>query len=240
MMSPAVSRRRFLTTAMAAGAGSLIQPQLCAQHEGDQPVQQIRGAAAEAKISLQSLRGGINVLIGSGGNIAVLSGRDGKLIVDAGIPGRLGQIQEALAGISAEPPRYLINTHWHFDHMDGNALLHAAGATIIGHENTRKHLSQVTRVQDWNFTFPAAPAAALPTIVCGSDHKFQINGTTVVLQHYSPAHTDSDASVRFGDSDVFHVGDTWWNGVYPFIDYSTGGSIDGTIRGLRPTSGQRA
>ena len=181
-------------------------------------------------MSVQSLRGGISVLSGSGGNIAVLSGRDGKLIVDAGIPGRLGQIEKALAGISAEPPRYLVNTHWHFDHTDGNELLHAAGATIIGHENTRKHLSQATRVQDWNFTFPAAPAAARPTIVFASDHKLQINGTTVVLEHYQPAHTDSDISVRFADADVLHVGDTWWNGVYPFIDYSTGGSIDGTIR----------
>jgi glyoxylase-like metal-dependent hydrolase (beta-lactamase superfamily II) len=225
-----VSRRQFLITAMAAGAGSMIQAPLFAQHEGDQLVQQIRAAAAEATVSVQPLRGGISVLIGSGGNIAVLSGPDGKLIVDAGIPGRHGQVEKALAGISAEPPRYLVNTHWHFDHTDGNELLHAAGATIIGHENTGKHLSQDTRVQDWGFTFPAAAAAAQPTIVFASDHKLQINGTTVVLEHYQPAHTDSDISVRFADADVLHVGDTWWNGVYPFIDYSTGGSIDGTIR----------
>jgi glyoxylase-like metal-dependent hydrolase (beta-lactamase superfamily II) len=230
MNIPAVPRRQFLITAMAAGAGSIIQTRLFAQHEGDQLVQQIRAAAAEATISAQSLRSGISVLIGSGGNIAVLSGRDGKLIVDAGIPGRLGQIEKALASISAEPPRYLVNTHWHFDHTDGNQLLHAAGATIIGHENTRKHMSRVTRVQDWNFTFPAAPADAWPTILFASDHKLQMNGTTVVLEHYRPAHTDSDISVRFMDGDVLHVGDTWWNGVYPFIDYSTGGSIDGTIR----------
>jgi glyoxylase-like metal-dependent hydrolase (beta-lactamase superfamily II) len=230
MIIPTVPRRQFLITAIAAGAGSLIKVPLFAQHEGDQLVQQIRAAAAEATVSVQSLRSGISVLIGSGGNIAVLSGPDGKLIVDAGIPGRLGQIEKALAGISAEPPRYLVNTHWHFDHTDGNELLKAAGATIVGHENTRKHLSQVTRVQDWNFTFPAAPVAARPTIVFASDHKLEINGTTVVLEHYQPAHTDSDISVRFADADVLHVGDTWWNGVYPFIDYSTGGSIDGTVR----------
>ena len=230
MIIPTVPRRQFLITALAAGAGSLIKAPLFAQHEGDQLVQQIRAAAAEATISVQSLRSGISVLIGSGGNIAVLSGPDGKLMVDAGIPGRLGQIEKALAGISAEPPRYLVNTHWHFDHTDGNELLQAAGATIVGHENTRKHLSQVTRVQDWNFTFPAAPVAARPTIVFASDYKLQMNGTTVVLEHYQPAHTDSDISVRFADGDVLHVGDTWWNGVYPFIDYSTGGSIDGTIR----------
>ena len=224
-----VPRRQFLITALAAGAGSMIRVPLLAQHEGDQLVPQIRAAAADAQISVQPLRSGISVLLGSGGNIAVLSGRDGKLIVDSGIPGRHAQIEKALAGISAEPPRYLVNTHWHFDHTDGNELLHAAGATIIGHENTRKHMSHVTRVRDWNFTFPAAPAGALPTIVFASNHKLAINGTTVVLEHYQPAHTDSDISVRFMDGDVLHVGDTWWNGVYPFIDYSTGGSIDGTI-----------
>jgi len=230
MKTSPVPRRQFLITAMAAGAGSIVQMPLFAQHEGDQLVQQIRAAAADATISVQSLRSGISVLIGSGGNIAVLSGPDGKLIVDSGIPGRHGQIEKALAGISAEPSRYLVNTHWHFDHTDGNQLLHATGATIVGHENTQKHMSRATRVQDWNFTFPPAPVAAQPTIVFASGHKLQINGTTVVLEHYQPAHTDSDISVRFEDADVLHVGDTWWNGVYPFIDYSTGGSIDGTIR----------
>lgn len=231
MTIPTVPRRQFLITAIAAGAGSMIRASLFAQHEGDQLVQRIRAAAADAEISVQSLRNGVSVLMGSGGNIGVLSGPDGKLIVDSGIPGRHGQIDKALASISAAPPRYLVNTHWHFDHTDGNALLHAAGATtIIGHENTRKHLSHATQVRDWNFTFPASPAAALPTIVFASDHRLQINGTTVVLEHYPPSHTDSDISVRFADADVLHVGDTWWNGVYPFIDYSTGGSIDGTIR----------
>lgn len=230
MVTRAIPRRQFLITAIAAGAGSMVQTRLFAQHEGDQLVQQIRDAAATAELSVQSIRRGISVLTGSGGNIAVLSGPDGKLIVDAGIPGRFGQIEHALASISAEPPRYLVNTHWHFDHTDGNQRLNAAGATIIAHENTRKHLSQATRVQDWNFTFPAAPAAARPTITFASDHKLQTNGTTVVLEHYQPAHTDADISVRFAEADVLHVGDTWWNGVYPFIDYSTGGSIDGTIR----------
>jgi glyoxylase-like metal-dependent hydrolase (beta-lactamase superfamily II) len=229
MTLPRVPRRQFLVTALAAGAGSFIQAPLFAQHEGDRLVTQIRTGAATATLSVQSLRSGISVVMGSGGNIAVLSGPDGKLIVDAGIPGRHGQIAKALAGISAPPPRYLVNTHWHFDHTDGNGLLQAAGATIIGHENTRKHMSRATRVQDWNFTFPAAPAAARPTIVFASDHTLHVNGTPVVLQHYHPAHTDSDISVRFVDGDVLHVGDTWWNGVYPFIDYSTGGSIDGTI-----------
>jgi glyoxylase-like metal-dependent hydrolase (beta-lactamase superfamily II) len=124
----------------------------------------------------------------------------------------------------------LINTHWHFDHTGGNEWLHEAGASILAQENTRKHLSEVTRVEGWKHTFPAAPAGAIPATVFKEDYNLHANSTTVILKHYLPAHTDSDISVHFVEADVFHTGDTFWNGEYPFIDYSTGGSIDGMIR----------
>jgi glyoxylase-like metal-dependent hydrolase (beta-lactamase superfamily II) len=104
------------------------------------------------------------------------------------------------------------------------------GAEITAHENTRKHLAETTRVEDWDFTFPPAPAGALPTKVFTKDETLHLNGATLVLKHYSPAHTDSDISVDFTDADILHCADTFWNGYYPFIDYSTGGSIDGMIR----------
>jgi glyoxylase-like metal-dependent hydrolase (beta-lactamase superfamily II) len=201
-----------------------------AQHEGDHLVAQIRDAAAMAKIEVQSLRGNVTVLIGSGGNIAVLPGPDGKLLIDAGIPGTRSEISRALSALSGDPIRHLINTHWHFDHTDGNEWLHAAGASILAHENTRKHLSTSTRVDDWAFTFPPSPPGALPTDIFTKNRTLHLNSVTVELSSYSPAHTDSDISVRFVEADVHHVGDTWWNGVYPFIDRSTGGSIDGMIR----------
>jgi glyoxylase-like metal-dependent hydrolase (beta-lactamase superfamily II) len=168
--------------------------------------------------------------MGSGGNIAVLPGSDGKLLIDAGIPASKPRISEALAGISSDPIKHLVNTHWHFDHTDGNEWLHSAGAAILAHVNTRKRLSTTTLVVDWDFTFPPAPAGALPAEVFQTEQILQLNGATVVLHHYEPAHTDGDISVHFTEADVLHVGDTWWNGVYPFIDYSTGGSIDGTIQ----------
>ena len=124
----------------------------------------------------------------------------------------------------------MINTHWHFDHTDGNEWLHSAGAVILAHVNTRKHLSTTTRVEGWNFTFPPSPPGAIPSEVFDDERTVKLNGVTIVLKHYAPAHTDSDISVYFKDADVFHVGDTFWNGYYPFIDYSTGGSIDGMIR----------
>jgi glyoxylase-like metal-dependent hydrolase (beta-lactamase superfamily II) len=190
----------------------------------------IRGAAATAKITIQKLHGNVSVLEGSGGNIAVLTGRDGKLLVDAGITASRPRITEALATISSDPVKHLINTHWHFDHTDGNEWVHSIGAEISAHENTRKHLSTNTRVEGWSFTFPPSPSGALPTRVLGNDLQLPLNGTTVVLAYYGPSHTDSDISVHFTDADILHAGDTWWNGHFPFIDYSTGGSIAGTIR----------
>ena len=143
---------------------------------------------------------------------------------------RVRTFYRALASINADPVKQLINTHWHFDHTGGNDWLHKAGASILAQENTRKHLSRVTRVEGWNHTFPAAPAGAIPTTVFKDDHTLHVNGTTLTLKHYLPAHTDSDISVHFAEADIFHTGDTFWNRDYPFIDYSTGGSIDGQIR----------
>jgi glyoxylase-like metal-dependent hydrolase (beta-lactamase superfamily II) len=193
----------------------------------ESPVIKIRNAAATAKISVHKLRGNISVLEGSGGNITVLTGRDGKVLVDAGIS--RSQVEDALAGLSDDPVRHLINSHWHFDHTDGNEWLHSIGAEITAHENTRKHLSVSTRVEDWNFTFPPAPPGALPTNVITTDETVHLNGATLALKCYGSAHTDSDISVQFQEANVIDVADTFWNGEYPYIDHSTGGSIDGMI-----------
>jgi glyoxylase-like metal-dependent hydrolase (beta-lactamase superfamily II) len=227
--SPEVSRRHFMTLSVVAATGVWLMPRrLFAAAES--PVITIRNAAASAKITVTKLRGNVSVLEGSGGNIAVLTGRDGKLLVDAGITASRPRINEALTGISSDPVKHLINTHWHFDHTDGNEWLHSVGAEITAQENTRKHLSVTTRVEGWSFTFPPAPKSALPTKVFEKDLKLHLNGATLALDHYPPAHTDSDIFIEFTDADIIHVADTFWNGYFPFIDYSTGGSIDGMIQ----------
>jgi glyoxylase-like metal-dependent hydrolase (beta-lactamase superfamily II) len=224
-----ISRRRFIaSTSMAAIAAWLVPEHLFAQTGN--LVEMARKGAAAATIDVQTLRGNVRVLMGAGGNIAVLPGRDGKLLIDAGYAGSRPKIADALARISSDPIKHLINTHWHFDHTDGNEWLHSAGATILAHENTRKHLSTNTRVEGWDFTFPPSPAGALPTEVFSGERNLHLNGSNIALKYYPPAHTDSDISVHFTDADIFHVADTFWNGYYPFIDYSTGGSIDGMIR----------
>src|SRR5262249_1820187 len=230
---PLLSRRGFclccLGPATFAATGDWLSPaQVFAEARG--LVDLIRSEAAKAQIKVHRLRGNVSVLEGSGGNVAVLIGRDGKVLVDAGITASRPRILEALARLSSDPVKHLINTHWHFDHGDGNEWLHGEGATILAHENTRKHLAMAQRVEAWNFNFPPSPSGAIPSDVFATERMFRLNGTTLALTYYGPAHTDGDISVAFTDADILHTGDTYWNGFYPFIDYSTGGNIDGAIR----------
>jgi glyoxylase-like metal-dependent hydrolase (beta-lactamase superfamily II) len=180
--------------------------------------------------AVQKLRGNLSVLMGSGGNITVLDSPDGKLLVDAGIAVSKPRVEAALAGISAAPLKFVINTLYHWDHTDGNAWMNAAGATIVAHENTQKRLTSGTRVIEWGFTFPPSPKAALPTIVFQTEKTMAFGGETIVLKHFGPGHTDTDALVYFKKADVLAVGDIWWNGHYPFLDNGAGGNIDGLIR----------
>jgi glyoxylase-like metal-dependent hydrolase (beta-lactamase superfamily II) len=224
-----ISRRRFIaSTGLAATAVCVVPHRVFGGEES--LVLAARKSGETANITVQALRRNVSALIGAGGNIAVLPGNDGKLIIDAGYLTARSKIAAALSSVSPNPIKHLVNTHWHFDHTDGNEWMHSAGATITAHENTRKHLSTSTRVEDWNFTFPPWPEGAIPTEVFKADKMLHLNGVTIALKHYDPAHTDGDISAYFTEADVFHSGDTWWNGYYPFIDYSTGGSLDGMIK----------
>lgn len=194
------------------------------------PVLLINADAATAPVTVQKLRGNISVLMGSGGNIAVLNSADGKLLGDAGIAVSKPRVEAALASISAAPLKYVINTHYHWDHTDGNAWMNEAGATIIAHENTLKRLTEGTRVIEWGFTFRPSPKAALPTVVFQTDKTIQFGGETILLKNFGPGHTDTDALIYFTKADVLQVGDIWWNGNYPFLDNGAGGNIDGLIR----------
>ena len=228
-----LSRRGFCTCcAVAAGVtsnGRWPKPAE-AYAEASNIVDLIRDSAATMPLQLHKLRGDITVIEGSGGNIAVLTGADGKLFVDAGITATRPRILDAVNSLSRDPIKHLINTHWHFDHTDGNQWLNEQGAAILAHENTHKHLLSAQTVDDWDFKFPSPPLAAVPTEVFSSEKTVSINRATLNLKYYGRAHTDSDISVTFSEADIFHCGDTYWNGFYPFIDYSTGGNIDGMIK----------
>jgi glyoxylase-like metal-dependent hydrolase (beta-lactamase superfamily II) len=224
-----ISRRHFVVTAAILTTGKWLAPgRLLAADESI--VVMARKQAANANITTQVLRRNLAALIGSGGNIAVLTGSDGKLLVDAGYSSSQAKIADALGGLDPRPVKHLINTHWHFDHTDGNEWIHAKGASILAHTNTRKHLSTTTRVEAWDYTFPPAPAGAIPSETFEREQTLHLNDSTIMLSYYGPAHTDGDISAYFAEADVLHCGDTWWNGHYPFIDYSTGGHINGLIK----------
>ena len=209
-MAKGLSRRRFCLccaggAAFAATGGWLTPRQAFAEARGI--VSLIQDSAAVSPIVTHPLRNGISVLEGSGGNIAVLTGPDGKILIGAGIGVSRPQITKALADLGAEPITYLVNTHWHFDHADGNEWLHSVGATIIAQENTRKYLSEIQRVEDWDYNFlPSAPGAIL-TEVFASERSLVLNGASIGMKRYRPAHTDSDISVTFAEADILHTGE---------------------------------
>jgi glyoxylase-like metal-dependent hydrolase (beta-lactamase superfamily II) len=196
----------------------------------ESPVDKINAEAALANIAVQPLRGNLTVLMGSGGNITVLNSAEGRLMVDAGIALSRRGLEPALNRIGPKPIKYLINTHWHWDHADGNEWVHEmSGATIIAHGKSLEHLSRTVRVEDWSHTFEPVPQVARPTSIVNSRKTLGFGDESVLISAYAPSHTDGDLYVYFTKADVLATGDTWWNGLYPFIDYVAGGTIDGMI-----------
>ena len=170
------------------------------------------------------------MLEGQGGNITVAVGTDGIIMVDSQFAPLHDKIKAAITKISPLPIKYLINTHYHGDHTDGNALFHKEGATIVGHDNLRIRLvAGTTNLFNGN-KVPPAPADAIPTVTYQvGDSKVDVGGRTAGLHHVMNAHTDGDTWVYFADANVLATGDTFSRGRYPNIDWSNGGGIDGMI-----------
>jgi glyoxylase-like metal-dependent hydrolase (beta-lactamase superfamily II) len=189
--------------------------------------------AATTPVKSTKLYDNLYLLQGVGGNMALQTGPDGNLLIDASYAPAVPHIREAIAALapqSVSAPAILINTHWHQDHTGGNEGLHAAGFTIFAHKQTRARLSTPQILRAFHRTIPASPPGALPQIVMDDTLAIWRNGDALDLVHFPPAHTDSDIYINFQKADVLHVGDIWFNGMYPFIDEGTGGSIDGMIR----------
>ena len=201
-------------------------------------VASMRAKFNAAPIQTQKLADNLTMLSGPGGSVVVLNGPDGKFVVDTFVAPAWPRLKEALDGLGNAPVKCVIDTHWHFDHTDNNAHLHAAGATVIAHENTKKRMSEphdlpvLYRGADGTLAglhFDPSPAEALPQQTFAASYRLQANGETLALQHVAPAHTDSDIYVHFQEANVISMGDLFFNGMYPYIDPGTGGNIDGNI-----------
>ena len=171
----------------------------------------------------------VYMLTGQGGNIGASVGDDGVFLVDDQYAPLTEKIRAAVAGISDAPIRFIINTHWHEDHTGGNERMGEAGAIIVAHENVRERLNSEQFITFLERRYDPEPAAALPVITFTDAVTFHWNDDAIHLFHVARAHTDGDAVVHFREANVVHAGDVYWNGIYPFIDVSSGGAIDGMI-----------
>ena len=178
----------------------------------------------------EKLTDNLLALFGAGGNIAVLTGPEGALVVDSDLVELSAKLRGALARVSDQPPRFLVNTHFHFDHAGGNTTLGRGGTVIVAHDNVRKHLMtrQVVYVGVGIATEPTA-REGLPVVTFADGVRFHLNGEDVVVTHVANAHTDSDAFVLFKKANVLHTGDLFMSLGYPFVDAGNGGSLDGVI-----------
>ena len=187
----------------------------------------------KVEISTIKLSENIYMLQGAGGNIGVCVGDDGVFIIDDQFAPLTAKIKSAIAKLSSKKVRFVINTHWHYDHVGGNENMGEAGAVIVAHQNVRKRMSTDQFMEFFNKKVPSAPKTALPVITFTRDITFHLNDEETRIFHAKEAHTDGDAIVFFEKSNVIHTGDIYFSGMYPFIDKSSHGSVDGVIKAAR-------
>lgn len=209
------NRRDFVQTLLTGAVGlSITWP---AYGQGASP------------ITATKLTPALALLTGNGGNVLAVIGPDGLMLIDGGLPDRASEMLKAVAGVSTHPVTMLFNTHWHFDHTGINPLVGKAGATIMAHENTRKHLSTGVFMEALNMKIDAMAKPGLPTKTFSTRGKTTFGKEALEYVPVAPAHTDGDAYVFFPGSNVLHTGDLLFNNLFPFIDYSTGGWLGGMI-----------
>jgi glyoxylase-like metal-dependent hydrolase (beta-lactamase superfamily II) len=184
---------------------------------------------SKVEIQTEKLADTVYMMTGAGGNLGVSVGEDAVFVIDDQFAPLTPRIQAAIATLSPKPVRFVLNTHWHFDHTGGNENLGKAGALIIAHENVRKRLSTEGFIEFLGMKTKPEPKVALPVVTFTRDLAFHLNGDEIRAFHVARAHTDGDSIVHFSKSDVIHMGDSFFNKLYPFIDTSSGGTVEGVL-----------
>lgn len=183
---------------------------------------------SKVEIKAEPLAPGIAVLFGAGGNIGISYGEDGTVLIDDQFAPLTPKIQEAVAKLGASPVKFLINTHWHYDHTGGNENLGKAGAIIMAHDNVRIRMAQGSETA--GRAVPPAPKVALPVITYHDGLSLHLNGDEVRTYHVHDTHTDGDSIVQWKKANILHMGDLFFNKVtLPFIDLASGGSAKGLL-----------
>ena len=192
-----------------------------------------------AQIVVESVAPGVHMLVGPGGNIGVSAGEDGVFLIDDQYAPLTERVLAALRTVTSGQVRFVLNTHRHEDHTGGNENLGDAGALIVAHDNVRVRMSveQLLEFGGQTRRVPPSPGGAIPVVTFAEDVTFHINGDEIHAFHVEHAHTDGDAIVHFREADVVHMGDVYFNGGFPFIDTSSGGSIDGIVAAVEETLG---
>lgn len=218
-----MSNRPFRRAVIALAAGLLASAPVHAQED----------QFAAVEIKTQKVAEGIYMLTGEGGNIGVSVGADGVFLIDDQFAPLSEKIKAAVAALSDQPIRLLINTHWHYDHTGGNERFANEGVIIVAHHNVRKRMAVDTEIAAFGSLIPASPRAALPALTFNDNLTLHLNGDEARVIHYKNSHTDGDSLIHFVNANVIHTGDLWFNGIYPFVDISSGGSVSGAIKTIK-------
>jgi glyoxylase-like metal-dependent hydrolase (beta-lactamase superfamily II) len=208
---------------MLVALGAMLGAVLCL-NAAAQP-----GRFDAVQIKTTKLTATIYMLEGEGGNIGVSAGEDGVFLIDDEFAPLTDRILAAIKAISDKPVRFILNTHWHFDHTNGNENHGKAGVVIIAQDNVRKRLTVKQMIDYFKKSYGPMPPSALPVITFAETVTFHMNGDVAATFHAPHAHTDGDVIVHFRKSNVVHMGDVYFSFMYPFIDAGTGGSVRGTI-----------
>lgn len=214
---------------LCSTAGLLLLASVPAR--ADRPSETATATMNEQEVTIRAdyVAGSVYVITGRGGNIAVSVGQDGVFMIDDQYAPLTPAIREVIGRLTDQPIRFVLNTHWHSDHVGGNESLGETGSLIVAHDNVRERLSTDQVLAFWGREVEASPPGALPVVTFRDRVSFHFNQDTIRAIHYPNAHTDGDAVVLFEHADVVHMGDIYWNQAYPFIDTGSGGSIRGTI-----------
>jgi glyoxylase-like metal-dependent hydrolase (beta-lactamase superfamily II) len=187
---------------------------------------------AEVQVGAEKLSNNLYMLWDSDGmgNTVVLTGDDGVLMIDTKVEASVDKLLAKISELSEKPIRFAINTHWHFDHVGGDEKVAKTGATIIAHENVRKRMGMEHDMKMLNTKVPPSPDIARPLVTFKKEMTFHLNGEDVKVFHLGPGHTDGDCVIYFQNTNVIHMGDLYFQGLYPYIGIYSGGSINGMIQ----------